>query len=189
MKKIVTQKKEDPFITRFTLKIGEWRKLFPEAVYKLMIAKSLNYCVYNEAENPDHEFELDIEGYLITRYRVYLQVRIDPLQVNRMLQFFYEKIREEIRQGFDKIKRKVTADNESTILMEAPYLHLFEKHPLANGMLVRLITGQEIKLKYHNPYLERMKDVIHGNNFCSAIDYAGGESLVEVTIRNASTKH
>lgn len=144
-----------------------------------MIAKSLNYCVYNE-EHRHPEFELYIEGYLITRYRVYLQLRIDPLQVNRMLQFFYEKIREEIRHGLDRIKRRAVPGSETTMSVEAPYLHLFEKHTLANDMLARLITGQEVKLKYNNPLLERMKHVVRGNNFCSVIDYAGGESLVEV---------
>ena len=166
----------------FSLKIGEWKNLFTENEYKLMIAKSLNYCAFNEYPRKHDDFNVEIVGYLITAQQVCLVLSMEPANVNKMLMFFYKMIKDEIRLGLDNPmacrNKKRTGDSSST---ETLYMNLFEKHPLNNYLLVKLITGQKTELGYYNPRLALMKDRIHDYNFCSALDYAGAAGPVKVT--------
>jgi hypothetical protein len=146
-----------------TLITGDWKFAFSEEECNVMIAEALNDCVYNEG--------LEIAGYLITRRRVCLVLKIEYVHVNKMLQHFYEKMRKKILHQEHLIKE-----------IHSP---LFIKYPLQNENLVLLITGRQVSLPYYSPHLERLKSRIHNYNFCSALDYSGAKGPVVVSLLNA----
>jgi hypothetical protein len=61
---------------------------------------------------------------------------------------------------------------------------LYEKHPMPNYWLAKLITGRTVEMVYYDPWLARIKDFIHHHPFCSVIDYAGGVGPVMITRRH-----
>ncbi len=171
----------DQPISVFSLKIGNWKNLFHEEEYKLMIAKSLNYCVFNKEPRRHDEFEMQIAGYHINAYEVCLVIKINPAHLHKMLKFFYTMIRDEIRLGLDNPASWLVKKKRSELSMtEILYTDLFEKCP-ANYLLVKLITGQEVDLGYYNPRLSLMKKRLHDDNYSSVMDYAGAVGPVQVT--------
>lgn len=156
------------------LLIGDWKNEFPEHMCKVMIAEALNYCVYNSG--------MKIGGYLITRYRVCLVLKIDPVLLNEMLQQFYKELRKEIIQHTHRIKNRARGIADRLETKVEMHMSLFIKYPLLNDMLVRLITGRRVVLPYYSPHLARLKDRINESDFCSAIDYTGAKGPVVVTL-------
>jgi len=168
----------------FILKIGEWKKLFPEEEYKFMIAKAFNQCTYNRHETDQYnEGKVSIAGYLITDCKVCLVIdNTEPALITRLLMMFYDKIRELIRLGLDRIKKPSPAKTgrEETAPADTPYHNLFEKYPFTNYQLIKLITGQKVDLHYYDPHLALMKDRLQDYNFCSVINYAGAKGPVRI---------
>jgi hypothetical protein len=178
-----TEKRNKPIQSRNTQHImlvaGEWRKWFPEEQYKVMIAIALNDCVCNEEPGAG---KIDISGYLIAGRRIYLVCTIRPAHVKKVLDFFYHKIKEAILHELDKWYQLpgYIEKREQHGMIRMDEIKLFEKLPLHNEWLILLITGRSIKLKYYDPKLARLKRIIRNENFCSAINYAGGEGPVIV---------
>ena len=168
----------EPPQTSLVLKIGHWKNAFTEQQCKVMIAESLNLTV------SESEFRHSITGYLITRRRVCLVLRIDPRRVRKMLHFFYEAMKKKI-EGYSGIEHKIIPvdhskrDHEESKQLQEP---LFEEFPMLNHLLVKLITGKTVVLPYYSPHLERLKERIRNYPFCSAIDYSGAKSPVLVTV-------
>lgn len=170
-------KKEE--IISIGLLIGDWKNEFPEHMCKVMIAEALNYCVYNSG--------MKIGGYLITRHRVCLVLKIAPTLLNEMLQQFYDELRKEIIQHKHRIKNQARAIADRLETKVEMQMSLFIKYPLLNYMLIELITGQQVELPYYSPYLARLKDRINASDFCSAIDYTGAKGPVVVTLLENKT--
>jgi hypothetical protein len=59
--------------------------------------------------------------------------------------------------------------------------HLFCRQYLVNDYMTMLLTGRTVDLPYYNPHLTILKDKIRKSDFCSAIDYSGGEGPVVIT--------
>ncbi|HET6992584.1 MAG TPA: hypothetical protein VFJ43_14720 [Bacteroidia bacterium] len=162
----------------FTLNIGQWKTVFTEDQYKVLIAESLNQTVCQE------QYKYTLVGYLINRQRVCLILRIKPNLVQKMLNFFYDSVRKNIRKHLEEINKTFLKKwlKQNGIDIEDLFNDLFEQRPLRNENLVRLITGRKVVLPYYNPHLRKLKDQIRNYNFCSAIDYSGAKSPVLVTL-------
>lgn len=163
-------------IHSITLKIGSWKRSFPEEQNMIMIAQALNYCACLGGMN--------IAGYLITKKRVCLVLEIDSADINQMLLMFYESVRKEIKQYRDRHRNMILKTNYSHEQVEnsGSFTDLFIQYPGVSDHLVKLITGQQDNLEYYNPHLARLKDWIHNYNFCSARDYSGARSPVIVKL-------
>lgn len=176
----------------FMLQAGEWRKWFTEEQYKLIIAQALNDCVYYEELGPTR---MVITGYYINSQRVYLILKARHAAINKVLDLFFEKVRNAIRMELNKwLHLPGHFEKKEQLDMIRMYeVRLFEKFPFINDWLVHLITGRKVVLKcydtesdtyveYFDPRLERLKRMIKQETYCSAIDYAGGESPVIITV-------
>jgi hypothetical protein len=162
---------------RFCLQMGEWRNYFIEKERKLILALALNYCV-----NYD---KIKIEGYLISRSKLFLILRCEKQEADEILNDLHEQLRRQLRQEL-KIKRRFLSEEERIDDEDIDELSLkaFDTCRLTDTALTRLITGQDVELPYHSRWLEKLKHYVHTNGFCSAIDYAGGTGPVKVSLRN-----
>lgn len=165
-------------IFTFTLKTGEWRSLFSVEECKILIAEGLNSTV------TEHEYRNAVVGYLITEHSVYLVLRIDHKKIRKMFDCFYDKVREGIRNALDSRRKNELKQvlEQEQISREDLFERLFEQFSLKNDHLVKLITGRKVELPYYDPELERLKDKICNDRFCSALDYEGGEGPVLVKL-------
>ena len=152
------------------LLICSWKNEFSLHECKVMIAEALNYCVYRH--------RMKIAGYLVTKRRLCLVLKIEEQHLEEMLQHFYRELRKEIRQRL-QLREEIRKDLE-TLLAEGKPTSLFIQYPLQNYMLIRLITGRSVYLPYYSPYLARLTDKINMENFCSAVDYSGAKGPVVV---------
>lgn len=209
--------KDDEFpalrMPRLSLKIGEWKKLFREEEYKLVIAKALNYCVYEkpvkyhvERNEPQYSFfftRLYIVGYLITGRMVHLVLDMEgeltkDEQENILGELVHnlnKKVREAIetrqeKNDFNEYRLEMggedDVDDDELTDTGRPLMHLIETSPFSNYLLVQLITGARVELGYYSPQLAMLKDSIHNYPFCSAIDYAGAKGPVLITKLNTA---
>jgi len=167
-------------IHMFMLRAGPWRRMFPELQYKFMIASALNECIGHE-EFGGRKFL--ITGYLLTNRRIYIVCKTRFTAIESILDLFYRKIKRAIRHdlrrrnwlpGYSIAERskEIAGINEE---------ELFEKFRLTNDWLIQLITGHDVALGYYDPKLEKLKKIIQHEQFCSAIDYSGGESPVIIS--------
>lgn len=98
------------------------------------------------------------------------------------LAFFYHLVFEKIshyhryKLTFEDIK-----DHETGTL-KMFYERPFKKHQLINDALIKLITGQKVTSVYENLKLAQLKENIRRTNYCSAIDYLGGEGPVGIEL-------
>lgn len=171
-KKIIKEKerkklKKHFFVSAYTLEIGEWRNEYPHDQCKRIIAEALNDTV--------HKKEMIIVGYLITEQKLYLVLRMEPATIHEAFRKFYEKVSAAIRWHLEDAERTYKTDT-----------NLFERRPLLDTYLIRLLTGRKMSLPYYDPYLERLKAKLRHYNFCSVIDYAGGEGPVAVSLLSLS---
>jgi hypothetical protein len=160
---------------RFCLQMREWKNYFTEKERKLILALALNYCV-----NYD---KIKIEGYLISRHKLFLILRCDTQEADVILNDLHEQLRRQLRQEL-KMKRRFfreeeILDNED---IDELLVKIFDTCRLTDTTLIRLITGLEVELPYHSRWLEKLKRYVHTNGFCSAIDYAGGVGPVKVQL-------
>jgi hypothetical protein len=175
-----TQRKENAppqvEIFSFTMKIGDWKKIFRPPFYKTLIAASLNCTVHKEFRNV-------IVGYLISDRRLCLVLRMEEKKVRKLLEHFYAHLRSEISNSLDAV---APADMEYfTKEIDNARMNsrkLFTEYPLKDEQLIRLLTGRKVDAPYTDPRVARLKDQIRNYPFCSAVDYAGGESPVLVKV-------
>jgi hypothetical protein len=157
------------------LTIGQWQELFADEERKLMIARALNYCINKE--------ELIVNGYLITNTTVWLVMQIDAGDISRFDRMLQDKMRKDIQLHTDRQKRlqhRVYNHVKSNNSMG----NLFTQIPFVDDSLVKLITGKNVHMPYHDPQLARLKDIISYSRFCSAIDYSGAKGPVIVSLLN-----
>jgi hypothetical protein len=137
-----------------------------------MIAEALNYCTCNG--------QMVIKGYLVTCKRVCLVLETEKEKIKDMLAVFYSALQKEIQQ-YTKRMGKVpvtTGDNEDAAEEEGAFTQLYRECPFVNQALVKLITGGMLYSSYHDPCVEKLKNMVRNNNYCSAIEYAGGKGMV-----------
>lgn len=174
-------KKEKPSpdaVHSFILSSGEWRSLFDELRCKMLVAEALNATIR------EHEFRGVLVGYHIRDWSVYLVLVTDHKKVRNLLHRFYDHVRDGIRNQLDQKKKDALKEilGEERITRHDLFEHLFSELPLRDEQYTRLITGRKVVLPYYDPVLARLKDSIHNDPFCSALDYRGGKSPVLVRV-------
>ena len=173
-------KKEKPAVAvhSFILNSGEWRTLFDELRYKMLVAEALNATIR------EHELRGVLVGYHIRDWAVYLVLVTDHKKARKLLHCFFDRVRDGIRNQLDLKKKDTLKEmlDEERITRHDLFEHLFSEMPLRDEQYTRLITGRKVVLPYYDPVLERLKDSIHNDPFCSALDYRGGKSPVLVRV-------
>jgi hypothetical protein len=179
MKSIVRKERvHECTIHSYTLKIGAWRQLFAPEECKLIMAEAMNATLNSG------EFRLALTGYLFTDYRACIILQTEHRKIRLFFDMFYDCIRSGIRHHVDKIskpgmKKKLLEElNSHDDLFE----NLFREHPLKDEHLIALITGRSVELPYSDPQLERLKEKIRNHRYCSAVDYLGAQSPVNVRL-------
>lgn len=151
--------------------IGDWKKYIPEQQAKIFIAEALSYCVVHE--------EIIIKGYLITNKKVALIFICEDEYVHSFLFTLNGQVKKSVHNYLQKEKRKVHHKKED--LKTDELLHdIFHEEQLINDWIIKLIKGQEVKLPYNNPHLNRLKRYIESSNFCSSVDYSGAVGPVKM---------
>ena len=156
------------------LVMNSWRHDVPQEQRNIIIAEALNSCTVDKNFN--------VLGYLITNRRVFLIGSSVTTPFQEILQYFYYRVAVGIisyKRRMHHYKEERHEEDEEFIKPEDHH-NLFMKYPFYNVYIRRLITGKEVNLPYHDPHLERLKDYIHGYNYCSALDYSGAKSPVIV---------
>ena len=174
---------------RLALSIGEWRNLFREAEYKLVISKALNYYLDQINGNKNRPFSVYYTGYLITKTGIYLVLDIDHKTIvsKRDQTNYHQKI---IQNLISSLNKNVTAiieaihgtnmlnrgliKNGDTNRLQVTAVELFEEFPFNNYLLLKLITGYKEEPGYYDPRLARLKSRISNERFCSAVFYTTG---------------
>lgn len=169
-------------IFSFTMKIGDWKKIFRPAFYKTLIAVSLNYTVHKG------EFRHMIVGYLITDRRVCLVLYTEHKKVRRMLDHFYRCLHDEIHRSLEMADAPERDYFLSEITgFENAHGKLFTEYELRDIYLIRLLTGREPNVLYPDARVLRLKERLRNYPFCSVINYNGGESPVLVRVLKKKT--
>ena len=152
----------------FTLKIGGWREFISEKLLLVNIAEALNDTITK------CNIDFEINGYLITSTKIYLIISVLEFSVQEVLDDFYKNVRLIIKPKLFKndydSKNKINLNYDE---IEENTLRLFEKVPLRNNYLIKLLCGQQINLIYSDPRLEILKKQLNNYNFCSMTDYSG----------------
>jgi len=166
------KKEEEPAIVAAALLAGAWKEALEEYDYKNLLAETLSYCVKKR--------DMDLVGYLITGKKVYLVVFIKPSKLGAMLSVFFTELKQRLDDWKREQKHKATLFHNSTttLVLPASAEALFVRRPFSDPYLLSLITGHEVDLPYYDPQLERLKDRIKAERFCSAVDYSGGKGPV-----------
>ena len=156
------------------LVIGKWARWFDSEKTKLLIVEALNEWTANEER-------LELNGYFITDYSVYLLVKVAKSSFHKKLSIFYEIVIKLIEQSHNYSKRNYIDDLE--FLDSKPLHHLpFEKRIFLNHDLIRLMLGKKIYSTYYDLEQVYLINNIKHYNYCSAIDYSGAISPVHVTL-------
>lgn len=152
------------------LVMNSWYKQIPEAQRNIIIANALNTCVIDKS--------FKITGYLITNTRIFLIGYSEKTPFQDVLEHFYLQV--EI--GIVNYKKMRNQYSDAHHLEHYTPHKLFTLFPFYNDDTRKLITGKKVSIPYYDPRLARLKDYIHHHNYCSILDYAGGESRVIVAI-------
>ncbi len=153
-----------------TLVAGDWRRLFTEMEFKLLIAEALNTC--------SHIMGMRIAGYLITRRRICLVLKVHRKYLKMILERFQYVLFEIVIAACERRKRE--RFNSCGPEHEIVLAHLFRPFHLYNEHLILLLTGRKIKIPYYDHRLERMQAKLHNYPFCSVPDYVGAEGPVAI---------
>ena len=148
-------------IHNLELRFGPWIKDLPEDKILRLISITLNYCVVNE--------EIRIKGYLITKSHLYLVLIYQTDAINHILGVLSKKMAHGV---YTHLGFSYDDQDEKTIHPSDQY-GMFKKYSLQDYDLIKLITGKEVKLPFNSPKITYLKNVLHGNNYCSVQDYAG----------------
>jgi|GEM_PF-1936832 len=168
------EEEHKPFAVFF--KIGEWRHRFTEYQYKTVIAVALNNCIQHRA--------LRLVGYIISETDLVMVLHVNKKYINKFLGFFFEEVRNEISKHASETESFDIGgyNNDDQVRYLYNLSTLFKKYNIHNDYLERLITGRRVELRYDDPHLVRLKQVVNKADFCSAIDYSGGIGPVRVRL-------
>jgi len=174
---------------RLALSIRQWRNLFREEEYKLVIAKMLNHYLNEVNSNKNRPYSVYFNGYLITKTSIYLVLDIDHKIIvsnqdqadghKKIIQNLISSLNKNVKamieaiHGADILNRGLIKNGDNNTL-QVIALQLFEEFPFSNYPLLKLITGYKEEPGYYDPRLVRLKDRINNERFCSAMFYAAG---------------
>lgn len=146
---------------------GKWREFLTEYEYKVIIARALNYCVF--------EHGLVIMGYVISEEKIYLVIKIDKRYIKRMLLIFFEIVQRLLLKHFAAMgKNGVPFLPFSDVFeMEETQNILFEDYGFTNDLLIGLLIGKKRELPYLGDEFIKIRNWLSGCDFCSMNDYAG----------------
>lgn len=164
------------------LRMGAWVNGFPCNQYKWMVAQALNACVYIQGEQPPRHFHTAINGYLIYNRDLYLVLHLQKKQLPHLLHFFTGMLKMEIIAGLNRVIKSNgnTAVTKALRRLNTGQVKLYREHPFNNFQLADMITGIPVNNPFDTPQFRKLYNMVHGNLFCSAIDYLGGKSPVTV---------
>lgn len=152
----------DVWIQTFTLNIGDWRKLFTEYEYKMLICRALNESVVNN--------EFEVLGYMITNLNAFLILETPINEDGHAILNLERRLRYEIQTNLNFLNKLWSRElNGNFKKFEQPVFgKLFQVKPLINKKLVALLRGRLKLEKYYDPVLDKMQDLSINNPFSSA---------------------
>lgn len=149
------------------LLIGPWKNYVSELEYKTIICEALTNCVCSG--NP----LIEIRGYLITRRRVFLVLKTKFEELNHFLHKFYEYVRVHVLRLLREEYHKTIGE---IIEIEEERIKLFDRFSLQNSYFTDLLCGKKVHLPYYDPQLERLKNFLTHQRYCSLVDYSGKDA-------------
>jgi len=166
--------------TSFMLRAKSWKNYLPELQYKFIIARAFNDVLYDTG--PVYKKFL-ITGYLIHRRRIYIVCKLRSISIDRVLELLHEKIKLALELEEQKrIEKKRFNESTDVQHLSIPETGFFDFFPFNNEWLKLLITGHAVNLRYHDPLLDNLKNIVSNEPFCSCIDYSGEKGPVIVSI-------
>lgn len=164
------------------LRMGAWVNGFPNNQYKWMVAQALNACVHIHGEGSTNTFQADIPGYVIYEKDVYLVLHIQQKEIPHLLHFFSGVLKMEIIAELNRVIRLTnnSAAKRALRRLNTTHVKLYRQYPFTSFQLADMITGKPVSDPFDTPQFKRLQNMVHGNLFCSAIDYSGGKSPVIV---------
>ncbi|WP_156168909.1 hypothetical protein [Kordia jejudonensis] len=156
------------------LVMSSWSDDIPEMTRNIIVADALNHCVESE--------ELLVMGYLIKNQCVFLIGFSRSVSIEETLNNFFRQVAYEIEEYYQR-KNNYNSYKVDNVKKIASYAYVFKQYPFTDDYIRKIIMGQTIKMPYYDPRLARLQDYLRYENFCSALDYAGGKSPVLVTIK------
>ncbi|WP_299683506.1 hypothetical protein [uncultured Dokdonia sp.] len=153
------------------LHFGDWTKEVPENELLICISIALNHCVCDK--------KIKIKGYLITATTLYLVMTSYKDSLKLALEF----LSEQITLSVDAHLKHIQHANGNKIFNSSNQNKMFTMHQLQDYDLIKLITGKDVKLSYHNPRIAYFKKITHTYKYCSVSDYKGvlGPVIVDTT--------
>lgn len=178
----ITIDKHHAHTQQLALRMGAWVNAFPNNQYKWMLAQALNTCVHLQGEQPPRHFHAAINGYLIYNRDVFLVLHVQKKQLPHLLHFFSGMLKMEIIAELNRMIKinGNTAVTKALRRLNTGHIKLFREHPFSNYQLADMITGRPVSNPFDTPQFRKLYTMVHGNLFCSAIDYMGGKSPVIV---------
>lgn len=156
------------------LVIGVWKMWFGNEKTKILIVETLNEWIV-------HEKKLELNGYLITDYSVYLIMKSTKRNFNHLLTGFYRLMIDTIERHHPTLKMSFN-DDQATINSKLMYHKPFEKRDFYNDDLIKLMLGKKVSSIYYDLELANLIKNIRHYKYCSAIDYAGAEGPVNIIL-------
>ncbi len=146
---------------------GKWREFLTEYEYKVIIARALNYCVF--------EHGLVIMGYVISDEKIYLVIKIEKRSIKRMLLIFFEIIQRLLLKHFAAMGKNGVPFLPASDVFETGETHniLFEDYGFVDDLLIGLLIGKKRELPYLEDQYIQLRNWLSGCDFCSMNDYAG----------------
>jgi REP element-mobilizing transposase RayT len=165
-----------------TLTIVEWLNILKDDRYKIALCESLNYCI--------NEKGLIIYSYVIMSTHMHLIAASTVEKLSDTLRDFKKYTSHLIT----KMLSEETGDNEAFFLKvfeEAAKKHsrnkkyqVWQQHNHPEEVESSKFTLTKIKYIHNNPVDAGIVDFPEQYAFSSAVDYAGGKGMVQVTLIN-----
>ncbi len=159
--------------------MNSWSNPIPQVTRNIIVADALNHCIESG--------ELLVIGYLIKNQCVFLIGFSRNINIEETLNNFFRQVAFEIEAYY---QRKNTYGNYKIAdsLKTGSYAYIFTPYPFTDDYIKSIIMGREVNLPYYDPRLARLEDYLHNDNFCSALDYAGGKSPVLVAVKRKNQR-
>lgn len=162
--------KKSKIVHDLMLVMTDWRLKMPITQGNIIMAEALNYCSYYEG--------LEIQGYLITKRRLFLIAYSNKLPFETVLKIYYYQVykgikeyyNDDVRQGY--VEEYITEEDQP-----------FKEYPLYNPYIRDTILGKQNTLPYYNTHQDYLEAQIKDYTYCSVKNYEGGKSPVTVNVK------